>query len=156
MLYKLLLLLLIFSCKSINRTTIDINIKVNTTSPEYKKNHALIEQKLKYLFATQSAEDDCILDYGIKKNTTMSGFSSTTFAVNQNISYNVNYKFSCKSGIKTTNFFSIERTMTLSQEKTVSKYAGEVDIDEDLSMKIADTLFDEIKMFIILKKNLTN
>lgn len=157
MLYKLFALLIVVSCAKIDTATFrePVNMEISLLTPVQQESYSVMKREFQNLFNIQkSADMQCSLDLAISHRTENSGITSTAFAINQTLLFTVFYVFKCDNNWHLEKSITLTNESTPQQEKTVGQYIGEQFFLQEISKRAAREIYDEINLFIALKKQI--
>lgn len=150
--FKICSLILVISCTKIDNINPKIDLTIEMQGLQNKKTFSFIKNELAFLFQTSHPQNTCNIQIAVKKWISVSGITSSAFAVNQIFNLSANYTFVCKDGLKTKGNAMAETEITVVPERTLSQYVGLKHTEKEASRKIAKEIYEDIKIFLILSK----
>ena len=152
---KFFCILFLLSCTKLDsklfEEPIDLNIKLLT--PSQQEPFSIMKYEFEKMFNIQPSQLKCDLEISIKYRTTNAGIASTAFAINQTLILTTSYVFKCNNEWKLEKTSVLTNEFTQQQEQTVGQYVAEKHFLEEISKLMAKEIYDEIGLFILLKRS---
>jgi hypothetical protein len=157
--YKILFALLLFSCKRIESNELydPIDLTIGLLSPTQQESFSVMKSKFTEIFRiTPAASLKCSLDLSITQQVQSAGITSTAFASSQTLILTTFYAFKCNNKWKMEKSLTLTNEFTQQQDKTVGQYVAEKYFLQEISKRMAQEIYDDISLYIILEGNKAN